>query len=110
MNGSETLDIQPVNNPKFSIHGKAPVPNIIDYQIDTLIIHYMQRLMKELTKGLKKLIFSKNPTGNWYEIFLTIFVLISTLEHVYVAQISYLRRSLSIVGGNIITCNPRKDH
>ena len=104
MTGSETLDMQPVNNPKFSIHGKAPVPNIIDYQIDTLMIHYMQRLMKDLTKGLKKLIFSRSPTGNWYEIFLTVFILICTLEHVYMAQISYLRRSLGIVSGQISMC------
>lgn len=97
MTNADTLDIPPVDNPKFGIHGKAPLPSIIDYQVDTLRIHYMQRLMKDLTKGLKKLIFASNPTKNWYEIFLSIFILICTLEHVYVAQMSYLRRSLGMV-------------
>lgn len=97
MMDSEVLGIKTVDNAKFSIHGKAPVPSVIDYQLDTLMIHYMQRQMKEVTKKLKKLISASNPTGNWYEIFLTIFVLVSTIEHVYMAQMLYLRRSIGVV-------------
>lgn len=35
MCGADTLDMQPVNNEKFSIHGKTPIPSVLDYQLDT---------------------------------------------------------------------------
>lgn len=91
MVGVDTLDVSPVMNEKFSIHGTSPVPSVLDYQIDTLYIYHMRRLTKEVCKGLKKLIFTSNNTANWYEIFLTVFVLLVSLEQVYMAQIRYLQ-------------------
>jgi hypothetical protein len=95
MVGSDTLDVSPVSDAKFSVYGKCQIPSVLDYQIDTLYIHHMQRLMKDVSKGLKKLIFASNNTANWYEIFLTIFVLLVSLERVYIAQIRYIRINVS---------------
>ena len=95
--GSDTLDVSPIFNEKFSdIHGKSPVPTVLDTQIDTLYIHHMHCLMKKVAKKLDQLIFAKNSIANWYEIFLAIFVLLMSLERVYyMTQISYVRRSVS---------------
>lgn len=98
--GSDTLDVKSINNTKFKMHGRFPVPTILDYQIDTLYIRHMQRQIKELTKGLKRLIFASRNTKNWYEIFLTMFVLLVTLEKLYVHQLRY---SLSHTGNVGIT-------
>jgi hypothetical protein len=97
MFGSDTLDMAYVKNEKFGIHGKAPAPSVLDYQLDTLVIDYMQTKISALTSGLGKLIFTSKSKTNWYEIFLTIFILLCTLEHVYVSQIRYLRRHIAKV-------------
>lgn len=51
----------------------------------------MQMLMKAVSRSLKKLIFSKDRQSRWYEIFLTIFVLLVSIEQVYLTQYEYLR-------------------
>jgi hypothetical protein len=96
MVGPDTLDVSPVTNEKLIIHGKSPVPSILDYQIDTLYIHHMESLMEKVSRELKKLIFTSDKTSNWYEIFLAIFVLLVSLERVYTNQVSYMRRSVSV--------------
>lgn len=95
MLGMDTLDVSPVLNDKLSIHGTSPVPTVLDYQIDTLYIYHMQSRIKEVCEGLKKLIFTSNNTSNWYEIFLTIFVLLVSLEQVYMAQVQYIQLNVS---------------
>jgi len=95
MVGPDTLDVSPISNVKLSVHGLCPVPPVLDYQIDTLYIHHMQSAMKKVTERLKQLIFGESRIANWYEIFLTVFVLLMSLEQVYMAQILYLRRSVS---------------
>lgn len=95
--GEETLDIPVVTNEKFPIHGKRVAPSVLDYQLDTMCINHMRSLMKQISKGLKSLIFCgrHGNLANWYHIFLTVFVLLASLEQVYSAQIRYLRRSSS---------------
>ena len=93
--GSDTLDVSPILNEKFSIHGKSPVPPVLDYQIDTLYIHHMHYLMEKVAKKLNQLIFAKNSIAHWYEIFLAVFVLFVSLERLHMTQIAYLRRSVS---------------
>ena len=95
MVGSDTLDVIPINNEKFFVHGKCPVPSVLDTQIDTLYIRHMQRLMKKVTARLNQLLFGKSSIANWYEIFLAVFVLLMSLEQVYMEQVNYLRRNVS---------------
>ena len=93
--GSDTLDVSPILNEKFAIHGKTPIPTVLDYQLGTLYIHHMQSVMEKIAKRLNQLIFAKNNIAYWYEIFLTVFVLFMSLEQVHMAQLAYLRRSVS---------------
>ncbi len=65
---------------------------VLDFQLDTLYIHHMTNLMKAVQKRLNGLIFGKNRRSNWYENILGIFILLTSTEQVYMAQIRYLRR------------------
>ena len=103
--GSDTLDVTPIMNEKFAIHGKSPIPSVLDYQLGTLCIHHMQCLMEKVAKRLNQLIFAKSSIAHWYEIFLTVFLLFMSLEKVHMAQIAYLRRSVS-TAFNLPDSNP----
>lgn len=95
---SETLGIEAFDNPKFPQHGAFLIPIALDYQLDNLYIFYMQRHLKPTLDGLKKLIFSrKDNHEKWYEIFLVVFVLLSTLESVYQSQIAFVKKYASSV-------------
>lgn len=90
--GGDVDDLPRVNNEKFQhIHGKVPVPPTIDHQLDTIVIEHMLELMKSVISVLKDRIV-KMRLKNWYEIFLTTFVFMVTLEKVFLAQIGYKRR------------------
>ena len=93
--GSDTLDVSPILNEKFSIHGKSPVPPVLDYQVDTLYVHHMQCLMEKVAKRLDQLIFAKNSIAHWYEVFLAVFVLFMSLERLHMTQIACFRRLVS---------------
>lgn len=90
MTGPDTLDVPLVDNPGFEIHGQAPVPSVVDFQIDTMAIIYMTSQLNVLTRQLEEKIFGKDSIRAWYEVFLAAFVLLSTLESVHQTQISYL--------------------
>lgn len=93
----DTLNVPILRDKRSPIQGRYPVPSVLDFQLDTLCIHHMQKLMKAVSRALKKVIFSKERQSRWYEIFLTIFVLLVSIEQVYLAQCEYLR------GANIAT-------
>ncbi len=91
MEGPDTLGVALINNEKFDLHGHAPVPSVLDFQIDTMAIMYMNRQLKILINQLKRRLYGKDNKKAWYEVFLSIFVLLSTLEKVYHTQMSYMR-------------------
>ena len=95
MVGPDTLDVSPVNNEKLIVHGKCPIPAVLDTQLGTLYMHYMESVMAKVSRGLEKLIFTSDINSNWYEIFLAIFVLLMSMERVYAMQLLYMRRSVS---------------
>ncbi|KAK4171313.1 hypothetical protein QBC36DRAFT_350441 [Triangularia setosa] len=92
MTGANVLELPYFGDIRFLINGGYPVPGILDYQIDYLAIRYMLRQMELLVKQLKKLIFGKNQKKNWYEVYLSVFVLLQSLETVQARQIEILRR------------------
>ncbi|KAK4170968.1 hypothetical protein QBC36DRAFT_350679 [Triangularia setosa] len=92
MTGADVLELPYFGDSRFLINGGYPVPGILDYQIDYLAIRYMLGQMESLVKQLKKLIFGKNQKKNWYEVYLTVFVLLQSLETVQARQIEILRR------------------
>ncbi|KAJ4220994.1 hypothetical protein NW759_007063 [Fusarium solani] len=87
----DTLNVPILRDKRSPIQGRYPVPSVLDFQLDTLCIHHMQKLMKAVSRALKKVIFSKERQSRWYEIFLTIFVLLVSIEQVYLTQCEYLR-------------------
>ncbi|KAK0735347.1 hypothetical protein B0T21DRAFT_184667 [Apiosordaria backusii] len=92
MTGTNVLDLPYFGDSRFLLNGGFPVPGILDYQIDYLAIRYMLGQMELLVKQLKKLIFTKNQRKSWYEVYLTVFVLLQSLETVHARQMDILRR------------------
>ncbi|KAM6520226.1 hypothetical protein FALCPG4_013779 [Fusarium falciforme] len=70
---------------------KIPLPPQLTYQIQTLVGLVMTDIQKELLKELKKRVFSKDRLRTWYELFLVIFILLSTIEWVYQVQIRFVK-------------------
>ncbi|UPL00332.1 hypothetical protein LCI18_011266 [Fusarium solani-melongenae] len=108
----DTLDVPILRDKRSPIHGRYPVPSVLDFQLDTLCIHHMQKLMKAVSRALKQVIFSKERQSRWYEIFLTIFVLLVSIEQVYLTQCEYLRgASIATDGVNIFAqASPVTNH
>ncbi|KAH7019025.1 hypothetical protein EDB80DRAFT_699706 [Ilyonectria destructans] len=76
----------------LQVHDRVPIPAVLDYQLDYLAIRYMTEQMHRITKRLKKILFAKNNFTSWYEIYLTTFVLLCSLETVHAKQIEILDR------------------
>lgn len=87
----DTLGVPILRDKRSPIQGRYPVPSVLDFQLDTLCIQHMQKLMKAVSSALKNVIFSKERHTRWYEIFLTIFVLLVSIEQVYLTQFEYLQ-------------------
>lgn len=62
----------------------------MDYQIDTMAINIMFRLLRSVVPYLMKKISRDNNQKQWYEIYLTFFVLLNTLEIVHEVQLGYM--------------------
>ncbi|KAF8462923.1 hypothetical protein BDZ91DRAFT_320145 [Kalaharituber pfeilii] len=90
--GSERpFDIDVVDSPDSPYYGTVPIPPILDHQLDTLGIRYMLQLKDNVLKALKARIQRRRHT-HWYEVFLTMFVLLHNIEYVYRAQYRYMKR------------------
>jgi len=89
MQGEENLGVPecPHRTPSYF---KYPLPTVLEYQIDTMAINVMKGHLGTALKHLKSLISKGKPREVWYEAFLLIFVLISTLEFVYQKQLEYV--------------------
>lgn len=92
MIGPNVLDLPYFDDPRVCVGGKYPVLAVLDYQMDYLAIRYMLGQMKLIAGRLESLMFSENNGKHWYEIYLTTFVLLSSLEIVHARQIEILRR------------------
>jgi hypothetical protein len=93
----EDLQVSRIKNPKCNLNGIAPAPVLLDQQIDTMAIKYMQSQLNALIKELQKRIFAKNNRSHWFEIFLTTFVLLTTMEALYRNQVAYQRAQANMV-------------
>ncbi|KAH9205161.1 hypothetical protein DL95DRAFT_470843 [Leptodontidium sp. 2 PMI_412] len=87
ISGAESLGIKAVD---FNEHGKSgyaaydrgldkPLPLSIDHQLDVALLLTIKEYKQKLLQQLSKMIFSKTKRP-WYEIFLTVFVLLSNFE------------------------------
>ena len=96
--GEETLGIRNVNFTENGTCGYAaydrginmPLPLSIDHQLDVALLLTIRDHQEKLLKRLSKMIFpGRGKKPPWYEIFLTIFVLLSNLEYVHSGSLSF---------------------
>lgn len=87
MPGNE-LNVQPVDDLNSIHHGQCPVPPILDNQLDALMIIRMLQWQSDILGRVKKMIRDRKR-NSWFEIFLTIFVLLTNLQYVYNSQIRW---------------------
>ncbi|ORY67027.1 uncharacterized protein BCR38DRAFT_336593 [Pseudomassariella vexata] len=72
--------------------GIVPVTPVMDTQIDHIAISYLliplgQRILQELDEKIRNL-----KRGNWFEIYLTIFIMMNNFEFVFADVIDYTTR------------------
>lgn len=98
--GAETLGIDAVNFNEQGTCGYAaydrgmdkPLPLSIDHQLDVALLLTIRDHQIKLLKLLSSMIFPTRASRRrppWYEIFLTIFVLLSNLEYVHGGSLSF---------------------
>lgn len=80
------------NDDQMKLHGMLPIPAHLDTQIDFMAIQYMLQQMVHIDTRLKKAIFVKENSHNWYEVYLTSFILLCGLETVHRRQTEIVRR------------------
>lgn len=110
--GPESLGIAAVDFNRLGKCGYAgydrgidrPVPQSMDHQFDVALLLTIKEYQKELLGLLWKLIFGKIKKKPWYEIFLTIFVLLSNLEYVHGGSLSYYLAQAKTVSSLHVTC------
>ncbi|KAH7210892.1 uncharacterized protein BKA55DRAFT_599953 [Fusarium redolens] len=87
--GEHTLGQIPVQDLECPRTGTIPIPPIMDTQMDHLVIkNIMTPLRQRILEGLQAKIMEKKRE-NWYEIYLTTFVLLSNMERQF-AQVLYI--------------------
>ena len=69
---------------------EIPIPPVLDLQCDTAIIHWMRSLGTQLITLLWQKV-SARKRQDWFEVFLTGFILINNIEYVYGLQKEYVQ-------------------
>lgn len=84
------------------------MPSVLDFQIETIAIELMLQILERIVKRLKDTIFGKRSKDNWYEIYLTCFVLLNCLSTAYALQLSYMDWNKNMVSDteNIVCHSP----
>lgn len=81
--GEETLGQNRVVDPTSPYLNHIPIPPVLDYQCDTVIMRWMNELAEGLMKSLWNLVQeNKKEKAEWLEVFLTVFIIINNLEFV----------------------------
>jgi len=99
--GQETLGFEPPLDNSNPWKGIIPVNPIMDQQLDQIVIqHILTPLGKDVLAELhKKLESRKTAKKHWFEIYLTIFVLLSNAETQLLMERQFALRYGMSVGG-----------
>ena len=90
-------EIPVVNDPACRWHNQRPWPPYLNYQLDNIQNQIIDKHRKIVIKSLKGMIFGKNAISKWYEAYLNIYLLLSTLEWAYQWQQQYVDRQIGTV-------------
>ena len=82
LEGEETLGQAKICDPTSPLFDQVPIPLMLDVQCDTVTINWMQKLASTLMKLLWTRVAKKNH-DDWFEMFLTVFIMVHNLERVY---------------------------
>jgi hypothetical protein len=96
----DVLEVSYAEDDNVKMQGKVPIPSTIDYQVDYMAIQYMELQMKLIVNRLKAAIFGTGNIRKWYEIYLSCFVLLCSLESVHARQVEILHRFRNEVSEN----------
>lgn len=86
-----TLGIPKIDDPESPYHGEYPPPQFMDMQIDIMMNLIIDKHRKAVLKDLKALVFASNAVQSWYRVYLTIYILLSTIEFAYQWQLRYVK-------------------
>lgn len=104
--GNQTFGIPEIDYAKYGQSGYSaydrekdrPLPQAMGHQMDVAILLTINKWQELLIRGLKDAIFrSKNKP--WYELFLTMFILLSNMEYIHGGAVSYKRVKMKTVSG-----------
>lgn len=105
--GANSLELPYFEQNEVRLRGLVPIPAVLDYQIDYLCIRYMLAQMRDTADRLNEIIFPRSKKDQasgaraehsaWYEVYLTCFVLLCSLESVHQRQIEMVKRWASHV-------------
>lgn len=70
---------------------ERPVPMAVQHQIEVVILQGMRKKQYKLLRKLDQLFFKAKPKP-WYEIFLTLFIILKNLEWIYSGAVGYKKR------------------
>ncbi|RTE77836.1 hypothetical protein BHE90_007718 [Fusarium euwallaceae] len=96
------FDIKVVDDRNSIHHGQCPVPPVLDHQLDVLMIQKMIQMQDEILADIERVIRSRNSRTRWYEIYLTIFVMLANLQYVYKSQERWWEMHFNTGKGNAI--------
>lgn len=86
-------------NSNCPFHDRIPVPPIVDLQIDLIVINeLLQPELKKILKGLKTMSETSDPWSNWFEIYLTNFILLHNVELTMAHDAWFVKRNNLKVG------------
>jgi hypothetical protein len=90
LNDVETLGIPVINDKQSRHHNTRPIPRFVNIQVEIMINNIIDHYRKIVIRRLKTLIFGSKAIKAWFEIYLSIFLLLDTLEFAYQWQLKYV--------------------
>ena len=94
----EQLGIPIVLDKEVKYFGQRPLPKYVNHQLDIILNNFViERHRKLILARLKSIVFGKNAISAWYEVYLTIYLLLEILEYAYQHQTSECARYQGMV-------------
>ncbi|KAG0637455.1 hypothetical protein HOY80DRAFT_1010687 [Tuber brumale] len=79
ISGQNKVGMFPIQDPRSKLYGITPLPRLANQQLDARVEEWMAQREQGLLTELQTKIFKRNST-DWFTIYLTLFVILSTLE------------------------------
>ena len=90
LRSGDTLDVPIINDEQSRHPNTRPIPRFVNIQIEQMVNTIIDSHREIVIKRLKYLIFGGAAIKHWFEIYLSIFLLLDTLEWAYQWQLRYV--------------------